>query len=453
MCTNRHISKNILIVTQHFPPANIVGAFRPYRLAKSLILRGYSCDVITTRPRLNYSLDWKLLGLLKNHVKIKYIYRSSVFAKKNSSFSIAENNERTAPRLNILTKLIRRIRGTIFELADRFIHPDAHLIHCPAYIAKSIISIRNRRPKVAITTSPPHSIHIVGLIIKRIFNIPWVVDFRDPWDDFPINGNTDVTRSIDRYLKRLIITQADVVISSTPTYTNNILDLDYIKVRDKFHTVTNCYEKKLVDQTAKKSKDYFVISYLGIFYPEKDPFTFFRAIRTWLDNVTAQKRSWILNHLRVQLIGSKNAPTKQVIDSLSLNEIVKFVDRVPHEEAVRILKGSDMALIATGLKKQTRPGWLPSKLFEYLGCRIPILAIVPDGEVADVIKETNSGYAITSENHRAIVKIISNELESKFGIDSKTKSNFTFSNIDRFSEENVMEQMARIIQSAAENSV
>ena len=48
------------------------------------------------------------------------------------------------------------------------------------------------------------------------------------------------------------------------------------------------------------------------------------------------------------------------------------------EEAM--LRESDMALIATGLGNQTRPGWLPSKLFEYLGCRIPILAIAARGK-------------------------------------------------------------------------
>ena len=33
-----------------------------------------------------------------------------------------------------------------------------------------------------ITTGPPHSIHLIGLEIKKnIPNIKWISDFRDPW--------------------------------------------------------------------------------------------------------------------------------------------------------------------------------------------------------------------------------------------------------------------------------
>ena len=32
-----------------------------------------------------------------------------------------------------------------------------------------------------ITTGPPHSVHLIGLELKRKLNINWISDFRDPW--------------------------------------------------------------------------------------------------------------------------------------------------------------------------------------------------------------------------------------------------------------------------------
>ena len=34
-----------------------------------------------------------------------------------------------------------------------------------------------------LTTSPPHSVQIIGLKLKKKFNLKWVADLRDPWTD------------------------------------------------------------------------------------------------------------------------------------------------------------------------------------------------------------------------------------------------------------------------------
>jgi hypothetical protein len=115
-----------------------------------------------------------------------------------------------------------------------------------------------------------------------------------------------------------------------------------------------------------------------------------------------------------------------------------------------LLKQSDMALISTGLGAQTRPGWLPSKIFEYLGCRIPILAITPEGEAADIIRRTDSGYVVTSEDHDAIGRIFETEMARKFGGTGLPIRTFTFAGVERYGEGQVMLEMARILRSTTQ---
>ena len=35
-----------------------------------------------------------------------------------------------------------------------------------------------------ITTGPPHSMHLVGMKLKKDLGITWIADFRDPWSNF-----------------------------------------------------------------------------------------------------------------------------------------------------------------------------------------------------------------------------------------------------------------------------
>ncbi len=39
-------------------------------------------------------------------------------------------------------------------------------------------------------------------------------------------------------------------------------------------------------------------------------------------------------------------------------------------------------------------GWIPSKLFQYLGSGNPILAQVPEGDVKDIVTATEAGVAL-----------------------------------------------------------
>jgi hypothetical protein len=50
---------------------------------------------------------------------------------------------------------------------------------------------------------------------------------------------------------------------------------------------------------------------------------------------------------------------------------------------------------------------VPGKVFEYLGARRPILAIVhPDGESAGLVRQTNTGVVIDPEDVEGIVQTL-----------------------------------------------
>ena len=135
-----------------------------------------------------------------------------------------------------------------------------------------------------------------------------------------------------------------------------------------------------------------------------------------------------------------------MIRDLDLEKSVKFVDRQPHIEAIKLSKNSDMLLIATGLGPKTRPGWTPSKLYEYLGCRVPILAVTREGELSEIIRKTNSGYIVTGEDHTRIRNILKIEIDKKFNIDKKAGKRLTFEGVEEYEEKHVMNKFVALAE-------
>lgn len=441
----------LLVITNQYPPENIVGALRPFRLVKHIARKGWRVKVITYMPNARVALDYNLLDELSYGTEIHYINKSrGPFIAKQSNRDYFSALKEKKKSLNGYNKFIKRLHGIGKELINRAFIPDAETIKAPLFINKARKCINGAHNQVAITTSPPHSIHLAGLFLSKIYKIPWIADFRDPWDYYPKTGSIQISNPIEKKLEYYVLNNANAIISSTKTYTNNLIKKYPHINKDKFFTITNCFDPEKVSVINNQPKDKFIISYTGIFYPQKDPFTFFRALRTWLDRSEKSKREWIENNLVVQLIGSKSKPVEDIIHSLKLSRLVRFIERVAHYQAIRMTKASDLLLICTGIGRQTREGWLPSKLFEYLGCKIPILAVTREGELAHVIRETNSGYVVSSEDHQTIISILENEMNKKYvANDFQNQFSFSFHGIERFEESCVMGEMIRIIEKAS----
>ena len=83
----------------------------------------------------------------------------------------------TYQKPSLLGSLSLWVRGNMFI-------PDARVkwVKQPISYLKKWIS--ENPVDAIITTGPPHSMHLIGLGLKKKFkDIQWVADFRDPWSD------------------------------------------------------------------------------------------------------------------------------------------------------------------------------------------------------------------------------------------------------------------------------
>jgi hypothetical protein len=74
------------------------------------------------------------------------------------------------------------------------------------------------------------------------------------------------------------------------------------------------------------------------------------------------------------------------------------------------------------------------------------LGILPEGEAAEIIRETNTGYAITGEDEEAILKAIQTEHGRKINGSSRADER-NMKAIEFFSNDNVITRFSELFDS------
>ena len=172
-------TKKVLIVSYYWPPAGGPGVQRWLKFVK--YLPEFDVQPIVYIPENpNYPLvDERLVqdvhpqAIILKHKIFEPYALASVFSKhktKKISAGIITKNKKQS----FVEKLMLWIRGNIFI-------PDARVFWVNPSIDYLKNYIQENKIETVITTGPPHSLHLIGLGLKKQLAINWIADFRDPW--------------------------------------------------------------------------------------------------------------------------------------------------------------------------------------------------------------------------------------------------------------------------------
>ena len=153
-----------------------------------------------------------------------------------------------------------------------------------------------------------------------------------------------------------------------------------------------------------------------------------------------------MRYISLKIIGNIDLSTKDILNKYHLLEVTDVTGRVNHLEAIKIAKSSDLLLLLMGTTELTPKGWIPSKLIEYIACGKTILGIVPEGEAAEIIRKTNTGYVITNEDEEEIMNIIKKEHDRK-NAGKNTIQNAETQEIEKFSNDYTISKFTELFNS------
>ncbi|TDL99491.1 MAG: hypothetical protein C4K58_06215 [Flavobacteriaceae bacterium] len=172
----------ILLITYYWPPAGGPAVQRWLHMVEELSLYG---SIYVYHPQnAEYPIVDKNLKIQPKKVDNVHLISGPIlefysffqaFFPKLKTFrkgQLPSNRER---KTSLLSKLLLQIRANFFV-------PDPKILWRKSSVKILKKLIQENQINTLITTGPPHSMHLIGLELKKIFpTLNLVTDFRDPW--------------------------------------------------------------------------------------------------------------------------------------------------------------------------------------------------------------------------------------------------------------------------------
>lgn len=253
-----------------------------------------------------------------------------------------------------------------------------------------------------ITTGPPHSMHLIGLKLKRSMpNIKWFADMRDPWASFDVLHQFNLSENAKRKqlkLEKKVLERADKIILVSE---GQVKDFQKI-ASNKLAIITNGFdETDFTIKAAGKSND-FTISHIGLLNELRDPKAFFIAVQS-----LASEYKLFSERCKIRLVGNVNPDVEELIKQFPyLKSITKFAGYKKHNEVLEEYALANLLLLIPN-QTENGIGQIPGKLFEYMVSEKPILALSqPNSTINNILAETNIGKWCNYKDVDAIKKLL-----------------------------------------------
>ena len=422
------MKKKILIISYYWPPAGGPGVQRWLKFAKYLPEFNIS-PVLFVPENANYPInDNSLKSEVSKDleiIKLPIFELSNFFPSLKSLNSIRSGNISKNKNQSILQKVVFFIRGNFFIPDMKIFWKRNSVNFLKKYLSENNI-------ETIITTGPPHSIHLIGLELKRKLNINWISDFRDPWVNLNYLNRFHLLPFVKEYHKKLrdkVINNSDAVIVTS----KRLKDL-YSEINSSIFQVTNGYDyNKPVIKLDKK----FSISHVGSLYNERNPEFLWDIIDELSENLQGFKED-----LQINLIGNNNKKIKQNLSKRVFNDCVVCYDYVEHKKAIEFMCSSQVLLMLEVDDYESSYA-IPGKLFDYLNSNRPIISIGPEqSEVREILSNTGSGKFFNYKDYNSLKLYIEKLYENYVNNLSSSDNNY---NIDNYNRKNLTSKLVEII--------
>jgi glycosyltransferase involved in cell wall biosynthesis len=363
---NPPASKHALFIAYHYPPeSSSSGVLRTLKYSRYLQRFGWRVTVITLNRNAYEVVDPGLENQIPAEVRV--LRTRFVDIKKNLA--------------------LRGRYPAFLAIPDRWIG------WWPWGVAAGRRVLARDQVNVIYSTSPHPTAHLIALALARRKRIPWVADFRDPWyEEPPEPGTTRLGHFAARRLESVVVKHADRVVASTQRL-RDVLAARYQSERDeKFVAISNGYDEADFTNVGEVSPvaGEFSIVHAGVLSDTfRDPRPVFEAI-----GQAAATGGIDLSRLRLRFLGAGpfGRSLEEAIHGTVLEPRVEFLPRVSYETSLAEISRASILLLLQASKDTV--DLIPAKLFEYLRVGRPVLALVPSGATAEVLRRTGGGWIV-----------------------------------------------------------
>lgn len=388
--------KKVLVIAYFFPPSGAVGVYRTLKFIKYLPEHGWEPIVLTASNGKYPTFDPSLLELVPAGTKVVRCRSFELFNE-----GLDRPGQPTSTRT-----LSSRVQTRVYLVWNWFALPDTRLGWVPSAVRAARRLIREHGIHHVYISGSPFSSFLIGALLKRSLDVRVAIDYRDPWtQNLDYARGTGLHRGVDRRLEDWVVRRSDLVISNTRHNDARMAgEFGPGQPREKFIAIHNGFDAEDFDPIPRTRNEKFTITYAGAFYysigsnfaggagdevmKTYSPLFFFEALQAFF-----ARRPDVKARTRVRFMGVLGHGYDSIIRERGLDDVVERLGYIDYDEHLRVLKNSDVLLLVLSRGEKSR-GWVPSKFYQYLGTGNPILALAPEGEVREILRETRAGVCV-----------------------------------------------------------
>lgn len=461
--------KRLLIITYYWPPTGGSGVQRWVKFCKYLPQYGWQPVVYTPENPEQLARDESLLSDIPacaEIIKTPILEPYAVYRKLTGGKQGEEVNPVNAQKKNWKQRLSLWIRGNCFVPDPRigWVRPSVRFLK--RYL-------REHPVDAVVTTGPPHSVHLIGLGLKKALGLHWIADFRDPWTEMFYYKHLGLTPASDRRQHRLeqrVLDGADTVISVSPPVAADF----QAKTKTPVVLITNGFDEDDFAGQAGEiasgpcssggvppeppasqgseagespcagvvepgcpgiSRTLFPGSgkpgpqarmreirlvHTGLFAADGNPLNLWDALAERCSADPAFRE-----RLQIRLAGKVDRAITDAIRARGLGGNLVELGYLPHDETVREQRAADILLLPLRQEPEYAKV-LPGKIFEYLAARRPVLGIgQEDGAAAQVLRDAGAGEMFDWDKKQALLDFLDADHPRTAGIEKYTRRALT----------------------------
>lgn len=365
---------HILFISQYYPPEIGAASNRISYFAQFLAKTGHTVSVLTSAP--NYP-EGKIYPGFQNRFSVKQengvtVYRTRIFL---------------TPKANTL----------------------ARLIHYLSFMVSSFITRRKiEKPDIIIATSPPLFTGLIGIIFKKLWRVPIILDIRDLWPESVESVGAVKNKKLLRQGEKLahwMYKSANRITATSPGIQKNLPE----SMQEKIIILPNGAELNLFgegirNQDARSAwmrKKWnlggkFAVLYTGNLGLAQAPEIFVK---------TAEILKQVQDDIVFLLVGSGVLLPKieKEAREKNLTNII-FAGNQPRNRMPEFVAAANVCIIPYK-KADTFRNTLPSKMFDYMAGGKPII-INLKGEASELIAQAQCGLLAKEEDPHDLARLI-----------------------------------------------
>ena len=267
-----------------------------------------------------------------------------------------------------------------------------------SFLAGGLVS---GKTDVIMCCSPPLTLALASFFLGKIKRVPIVVRIGDlhPQElvDLGLVKNKLIVHLLGM-MEKFVYQKSDCITVLSEGYRQHLLskgtDTSKVLVLPNWGDIE---ELNSIEKTSAipEYEGKFVVTYAGII-------SWFQDLETLIEAAYILREKNCIHFLIVG-DGPQKRALEEKCERLKLANVT-FKTLQPRAEYLRILQNSSVCVVA--IKKELKTTTIPSKIFDIMACARPVLAIVPKGEIAEIISKSHCGNWVNPQDSQKVADAI-----------------------------------------------